>query len=195
MQAIHDGSISPNDRIVQEKLAEEFDISRTPIREALFRMEQEGILRVAKRGGFVIRMPGPDEIENLYDARAAIEGCAARLLAIANDPKTIAHLREVILKEEDLKDGSVQAYFTANRSIHRSFVEATKNGIMLDFFDTIWSRGTSFTLFASISAKSLADSLGDHMSLVDVIETGDGARAAEVMIAHIQDGLVLQKSA
>ncbi len=85
MQAITDGSISPNDRIVQEKLAEEFDISRTPIREALFRMEQEGILRVAKRGGFVIRMPGPDEIANLYDARAAIEGCAARLLATAND--------------------------------------------------------------------------------------------------------------
>ncbi len=98
------------------------------------------------------------------------------------------------MKEEDLKDGSVRTYFTANRNIHRSFVEATKNGIMLDFFDTIWSRGTSFTLFASISADSLADSLGDHMNLVDVIETGDGTRAAEAMIAHIKNGLELQRS-
>lgn len=194
MHAIHDGTISPDDRIVQEKLAEEFEISRTPIREALFRMEQEGILRVAKRGGFVIRVPESGEIEELYDTRASIEGYAARLLADANDPKIIESLRKIISKEENLKDGTVLAYFNANKAIHRSFVEATKNRFMLDFFDNIWSRGSSFTLFATISTQSLAKSLGDHMSLVDAIEQGDSCRAAEAMIEHIRDGLELQQS-
>lgn len=192
--AIHDGSISPDDRLVQEKLAEELGISRTPVREALFRMEQEGILRVAKRGGFMIRMPQAGEIAELYSARAAIEGHAARQLAVANDPKTIQHLRDVIQTEENLTDSSVQAYFNANRNIHRAFVEAANNRFMLEFFDNIWGKGTSFAVFASIKPQAMAPSLGEHMALVDVIETGDGTRAAEAMIAHICDGLELQRA-
>ncbi len=192
MQAIRDGTISADDRIVQEKLAEEFEISRTPIREALFRMEQEGILTVAGRGGFRIRRLEKDEIAELYGARASIEGFAARLLAEADDPKTYARLRTQIAKAEDVKDQSAQAYFKANMTIHRAFVKATENRFLLEFFDNIWNRGSSFTLFASIKNTDLSKSLGDHLSLVDAIETGDGSTAAEKMIAHICDGKDLQ---
>ncbi len=192
--AIHDGSISPDDRLVQEKLADELGISRTPIREALFRMEQEGILCVAKRGGFVIRIPKAGEIDELYAARAAIEGHAARQLAITNDPEAIKNLRAVITKEEQLKDDSVASYFKANMTIHRAFVQATDNRFLLEFFDNIWGKGTSFALFATIKSQSLATSLGEHMALVDIIESGDGTRAAEAMIAHICDGRELQRA-
>lgn len=194
MQAIHDGTISPDDRIVQEKLAIEFEISRTPIREALFRMEQEGILKVAGRGGFVIRMPDAEEIAEMYDSRCAIEAYSARLLAEENNPGTIKHLRQVVQKEESLKDATVKEYFLANRAIHRAFVEACGNRFLLEFFDNIWSRGTSYTLFASIKSQSLAKSLGDHMALVDAIESGDGCKAAEDFITHIRDGQELQRS-
>lgn len=192
MQAIRDGTISVDDRIVQEKLAEEFEISRTPIREALFRMEQEGILTVAGRGGFKIRKIGKAEISELYGTRAAIEGYSARLLAQSGDKKICADLRALIQKEEDLADISVEAYFEANKAIHRAFVEATNNRYLLDFFDNIWGRGYSFTLFASLQNVDIAKSLGDHMALVDAIETGDGSTAAEKMIAHIFDGKDLQ---
>lgn len=194
MHAIHVGTISPNDRIIQEKLAEEFEISRTPIREALFRMEQEGVLRVAKRGGFVIRMPEAGEISELYDARASIECYAARLLAEAGTPETFTKLRALIEKEESLKDGTVLAYFTANRAIHRAIVEACGNRFILDFFDTIWSRGSSLTLFATISTESLADSFGDHMALLEVIERGDSSQATEAMLEHIRNGLDLRQT-
>lgn len=192
MQAIRDGSIAADDRIVQEKLAEEFEISRTPIREALFRMEQEGILKVAGRGGFVIRRLGKDEIAELYGARASIEGFATRLLADANDAKKCDQLRKIINKAENLKEGSVQEVFEANMAIHRAFVEATDNRFLLEFFDNIWSRGSSFTLFATLEGEDLSKSLSDHMELVDAIETGDGSLAAEKMIAHICDGHELQ---
>ncbi len=194
LEAIHDGSISKDDRIVQEKLAEEFEISRTPIREALFRMEQEGILRVAKRGGFMIRLPEDGEISELYDSRAAVESFSVRLLATANNRETNEHLRRVIGSEENLKENTVQAYFGANKAIHRAFVEASGNRFLLDFFDNIWSRGTSLTLFATIKNQSLSKSLGDHLTLVDAIETGDATHASEVMIEHINSGLELQRS-
>ncbi|WP_370402154.1 GntR family transcriptional regulator [Sulfitobacter sp. JB4-11] len=192
MQAIRTGAISVNDRIVQEKLAEEFEISRTPVREALFRMEQEGILMVAGRGGFQIRKLGEGEIAELYGSRAAIEGYAARILADRNDPQICADLRELITRTEDISEPSVHAYFKANMNVHRSFVEATKNRFLLEFFDNIWNRGSSFTLFASIKNVDLSESLGGHLALVDAIETGDGSTAAEKMIAHIQDGKEMQ---
>lgn len=195
VQAIRDGSISVDDRIVQEKLADEFEISRTPVREALFRMEQEGILAVSRRGGFVIRRLDNREIGELYGTRASIEGFAARMLADANDKKTCDRLRKIIIKAENLKEESVKAYFKANMTIHRAFVQASGNRFLLEFFDNIWSRGSSFTLFATIRDQDLSKSLGGHLALVDAIETGNRSVAAEKMIAHICDGKDLQFAA
>ena len=191
-EAIRDGTISVNDRIVQEKLAEEFGISRTPVREALFRMEQEGILKVAGRGGFKIRTIGAPEIKELYETRCAIEAFAARLLAQRNDPATCDRLRESIREAENLENKTAKAYFHANRTVHRAIVEASGNRFLLEFFDNLWNRGSSFTLFATLGETSLEKSLGDHMSLIDAIETGNDSFAAEKMITHISDGYNLQ---
>lgn len=195
MQAIQDGSISPRDRIVQEKLAEEFGISRTPIREALFRLEQEGILCVSGKGGFKIRVPDAAEIDELYGARAAIEGYSARLLAEARDKDRLKGLRQEIIALEDLPDTSVRAYFEANRSIHRAITAASGNRFLVEQFDNIWGRGSSFALFADIRKQSMSRSLGGHLALVDAMETGNGCLAAETMIEHIFEGRKLHPEA
>ncbi len=192
MQAIRDGAITAADRIVQEKLAEEFGISRTPVREALFRMEQEGILATTGRGSFQIRGLDDEEATELYGARCAIEGYSARLLAERNDPDTATRLRDIIAKAEDLRDETVETYFQANLTVHRAIVEATENRFLLEMFDNIWNRGSSYTMFATIESVDLAKSLGDHMALIDAIETGNGSGAAEKMISHIIDGRELQ---
>ena len=192
LEAIRDGTISTDDRIVQEKLADEFGISRTPVREALFRMEQEGILEVAGRGGFKIRTIGQAEIKELYETRCAIEAFAARLLAQRNDKATCDHLRSVIAEAEDLENKTAKAYFNANRTVHRAIVEASDNRFLLEFFDNLWNRGSSFTLFATLEETSLEKSLGDHMALAEAIEIGDPAHAGEAIIKHISDGFELQ---
>ena len=148
MEAIRDGTITTEDRIVQEKLADEFGISRTPVREALFRMEQEGILDVAGRGGFKIRAIAGDEIKELYETRCAIEAFAARLLAQRNNKPTCDRLREIIAEAEDLQNKTTKAYFNANRTVHRAIVEASDNRFLLEVFDNLWNRGSSFTLFS-----------------------------------------------
>ncbi|MCA8867824.1 MAG: GntR family transcriptional regulator [Rhodobacteraceae bacterium] len=195
MQAIRDGSITSDQPIVQEKLADQFEISRTPVREALFRMEQEGILTVTGRGSFRIRQLDMKEVSEMYGARCAIEGYAARLLAETNDAATNQRLRQAITDAEDLSDNTVEAYFQANMAVHRAFVKEANNRFLLELFDNIWNRGSSFTMFASIKSGELVKSLGDHMALVDAIETGDGSTAAETMISHIKDGRDLQVQA
>lgn len=192
LESITTGDIGPDDRLVQERLASELDISRTPVREALLRLEQEGVLVSANRGGFKLHRMTEPEVRQLYQARAAIEGQAARVLASMNDTKVNRELRHTIESEEDIDTTTVQAYFEANRAIHRKFIELIDNVYLLEMYDNIWNRAASYQLFATISNVDLSKSLGDHLKLVEAIETGDKTLALETYIDHVTDGFNLQ---
>ena len=192
IDAIMRREIGPEDRLVQEKLAAEMNISRTPVREALMRLEQEGVLQVSSRGSFRLYQLDDGEVKELYQARAAVEGQGARILAARQDKADFAELRDLIAREEDLDDHSARGYFEANRNIHRGFVERAGNRFLLEMFDMIWGKAMVFPLFASIENVDLSKSLGDHMALVDALETGDRGQALEIFTQHIQDGFDLQ---
>jgi DNA-binding GntR family transcriptional regulator len=192
MDAIMSREIGPNDRLVQERLAAELSISRTPVREALMRLEQEGVLEVSSRGSFRLYQMNDKEIRELYQARAAVEGQCARILTDKPDPEIIAELRKTIKLEESIEGADARAYFDANRAIHRKFVEMAGNRFLLEMFDMIWGKAMAFHLFAAIENVDLAQSLGDHMTLVDAIEAGDKGAALELFTDHIHDGFDLQ---
>lgn len=192
IEAIMQGDIGPEDRLVQEKLAAELQISRTPVREAMMRLEQDGVLEVSQRGSYRLYQMDDAEVRELYQARAAIEGQAVRILAHEPDPAQIESLRQIVQREEDICEPDTRAYFEANRNIHRAFVELAGNRFLLEMFDMIWGKAMAYRLFAAIEKVDLSKSLGDHMSLVDVIETGDKGAALEAITAHIQDGFNLQ---
>lgn len=192
LKAIRKGKITKSDRLVQEKLAEQFGVSRTPLREALLRLEQEGILRADRKGSFRLYHMTREDTRQLYQLRAAIESQAARILAKNLSKGMCDALRETITKAEDLPEQTVRAYFDANQLIHRKIVIASKNKYLLEAFDSVWSRGSSYTLFSTIPVEYLEQSLGDHLSLIDAIETGDATVATERMIDHIFDGFNLQ---
>jgi len=195
LDSITSGDIGPEDRLVQEKLAAELEISRTPVREALLRFEQEGVLVSAARGGFKLYRMSESEVRQLYQARAAIEGQAARILASRNDATLNKKLRSTIKKEEQGKSKTVRAYFETNRKVHRKFVELIDNTYLIDMFDNIWNRAVPFQLFATIENVDLSKSLDEHMKLVDAVETGDVTIALETYIEHVTDGFNLQVAA
>lgn len=192
VEAIMSREISAKDRLVQEKLAAELNISRTPVREALMRLEAEGVLEVTASGGFRLARMDQAEVRQLYQARAAIEGQAARILAARADPTTLDRLRNLIRKEEDLTNPSTRDYFIANRRIHRAFMVEAKNKFLLEMFEMIWGRAMAFHLFSAIENVDISQSLGDHLNLVDAIATGDVTEAFETFTVHIQTGLALQ---
>ena len=189
--AIMSREIGPDDRLVQEKLAAELEISRTPVREALLRLEKEGVLHLANSGGFRLAKITEEETLELYQARAAIEGQAARILTARNDKAELDQLRAVIRVNEKLSNPTTKDYFIANRTIHRAFMAAAGNRFLLEMFNMIWGRAMAFHLFAAIENADIAKSLGSHLALVDVLETGDRGAALEAFTAHIQDGFEL----
>ena len=192
VEAIIRRDIGLDDILIQEKLAKEMQISRTPVREALMRLAQEGVLEVSSRGSFKLYKMDEAEVRELYQSRAAIEGQCARILAVHHSAQDIYDLRKTVEREENISSPTTRAYFEANRNIHSAIVERAKNRFLLDMFNMIWGKAQVFPLFATIEKVDLAQSLGDHMSLVDVIATGDRTQALETFINHIQDGFELQ---
>ena len=156
------------------------------------RLETEGVLEVAASGGFRLARMDQAEVRQLYQARAAIEGQAARILAAHADPAVLEGLRELIRREENLTNPTTRDYFIANRRIHRAFMVEAGNKFLLDMFDMIWGKAMAFHLFSAIENVDISQSLGDHQALVDAIETGDVTEALETFTAHIQAGFDLQ---
>ncbi|MCB1459952.1 MAG: GntR family transcriptional regulator [Nitratireductor sp.] len=124
--------------------------------------------------------------------RAAIERQSARILAAHASPQIIDALRNTVSTEENISSPSVDAYFRANRAIHRKMVELSDNRYLIEMFDNIWNRAVSYNLFATIANVDLAQSFGDHMRLVDAIESGNPSIALEAVVDHITHGFDLQ---
>ena len=192
IEAIIRRDIGPGDSLVHEKLATEMQISRTPVREALMRLKSEGVLEVSNSGSFRLYQMNDEEVKELYQSRAAVEGQCARILAVNHTQDDIDTLRRVVEREESIPDKTARSYFEANRNIHMAFVKQANNRFLMDMFNMIWGKALVFPLFATIENVKLEKSLGDHMQLIEAIASGDKTDALEVFTDHIQDGFDLQ---
>ena len=187
--------LRPGERIVQDRIAQEINVSRTPVREALLHLEQEGILARTGAAGFTVRGISETEVRDIYQAREAIEGYAVRVVAEQRSAASLKRIERTVEREESIAAGGVEEYFHANRRIHRSIVEETGNEYLLKSFDAIWNRGFSFRVFAAIDHADLDASPHEHANLVASMRADSPREAGEAMIAHIRQGLTLQLSA
>ena len=189
LSAILSGEIVPGERLIQENIASQIDVSRTPVREAFLRLEREGVLETAGRGGFQIRNITEQEIQELYLAREAVEGFAAKLLAGALSQEQVQNIEAAVRSEISLNSTHKEEHFHANRNIHRTIVAQTGNGILLDMFDSIWNRGISIRSFSAYRIPDDTDNREQHLELLDQIKMGPTVEAENAMVAHIREGL------
>ena len=189
LSAILSGEIVPGERLIQENIASQIDVSRTPVRAAFLRLEREGVLETAGRGGFQIRNITEQEIQDLYLAREAVEGFAAKLLAGALSQEQVQNIEAAVRSEISLNSTHKEEHFHANRNIHRTIVAQAGNGILLDMFDSIWNRGISIRSFSAYRIPDDTDNREQHLELLDQIKLGPTVEAEHAMVAHIREGL------
>jgi DNA-binding GntR family transcriptional regulator len=189
VDALVQGTVNPGDRLIQDRLAEELDVSRTPVRDALLRLKEEGVVEPSGRRGYVVRSLSEADLRDLYGARDAVEGHAAALVAEMGDG-ALAGVRDALARATARKLRSSRESFEANRSVHRAIVETTGNLYLLSFFDAIWGRAISALAYHDFYVHSPHDQfVAEHESLINEIATGDPARARSAMIEHIAWGL------
>lgn len=190
--AMLSGAIAPGARLVMDALAEELKISRTPVRDALRRLEQEGLIEPAGRRGFVVREIDAEEIRQTYEAREAIEGYAARLAARRGE-RAAAEVRAAIAEAGTLDLETPLGSYLANRMVHRAVVAASGNRILIDLFDDLWGRGRAHQIYAGCfrGEDSHAALRRKHQPIVRALKGADGDAAEAAMTAHLRDGLAL----
>lgn len=192
LDGLQSGAISSDDRLHQVNLAQQLSVSRTPVREALLRLEQEGMLTSTSNGGFKVREIREQDVRDIYQTRQAIEGFSAGLLAQTADDEALENLRKIIRDQEALTPQNAKEFYQANRTIHRAFVEATNNAYLVEHFDVLWNRSYAVQFFEALDEPKLAQSLKGHLTLCDMIAKGRFDDAQSAMHAHIAEGCTLQ---
>ncbi|MCG6901960.1 MAG: GntR family transcriptional regulator [Rhodobacter sp.] len=183
LEAIDVGIYRPGDRLVESELAERFGVSRTPIREALQRLETQSLLTRDGRS-LIVASLDHNELADLYVVRAELEGLAARLAARHAAPEEIKVLRDMVDEDQALLDNP-QALSRANRRFHKQIHLASHNRFLVRQLDLVHR---SMALLASTSLAvdgRGTDALQEHARIVAAIEAGDGDSAHAALKAHI----------
>ena len=172
-------------RLDERKLAAEFGISRTPVREAIVQLEREGFVRsVPRRGIYVVRKTRREVIE-MITAWAALESMAARLATQSADNDEIAGLRRMFATFEG---GAVEAkldeYSEVNIEFHQAIIRMSHNEVLIDLAENL------FTHMRMIRGKTIVEqdradrSIRDHMHIIEALEARDTARAEGLVRDH-----------
>lgn len=195
LNAVMTRTIDPQQRIIQTLLADQMNVSRTPVRDALIRLENEGVLVRDGRSGYKIRKYSKREILQIYQSREAVESFAIGLLTRRKDDRVIERIETIVHEMESIPKNTITEYYDANRTIHRAFVYETSNSFLLELFDTIWNRSSSYMLFSELGSDKFDTTLTGHTELCDAVRSGDERFAVECMRKHIQEGSSLHNHA
>ncbi len=187
LEAIDQGEFRPGDRLVESELAERFGVSRTPIREALQRLETQSLLARDGRS-LVVSSLDHDQLGELYVVRAELEGLAARLAAQHAGPEEIRVLWEMIRKDRDLIARPL-LLARANKRFHHQIHLASHNRYLIQQLEMV-HRAMVLLATTSLAAEGRgAESLDEHAEIVRAIESRDGDAADGLIRAHISRAL------
>jgi GntR family transcriptional regulator of gluconate operon len=183
------GGFARGERLVETKLANQLQISRGPIREALKQLAAEGLVREEPRRGAFVTAPNAKDVRDVYDLRAAIEARAARLVIRQRDPQALEALRRAFerlrgaVRREDLRElvrfdfefHGTLCRVSGNGRLHEVFV---RNASVLRVLIQL-EEGQFYGSFDEVERQ--------HVELLASIESGDEAKAEALIIRHLED--------
>ena len=183
LEAIDRGTYVPGDRLVESELAERLGVSRTPVREALQRLETQAIL-VRDGRSMVVASLDHDQLGELYAVRAQLEGLAAQLAAQHAAPEEIKILQEMVAQDEALVDDP-SGLARANRRFHRQIHLASHNRYLIRQLESV-HRTMALLTTTSLAAEGRGiDAIAEHRAIVDAIAKRDKTSADETLREHI----------
>ncbi len=183
LEAIDVGVYQPGDRLVESELAERFGVSRTPIREALQRLETQTLL-IRDGRSLIVGALDHNQLSELYAVRAELEGLAARLAAQYGVPEEIRVLRKMIEADRKLVDDP-EALSLANRRFHKQIHLASHNRYLVQQLDLV-HRTMALLATTSLAVEGRSQgALDEHDAIVRAIEAGDGDAAYAALKEHI----------
>lgn len=189
--AITDGEYEAGDRLQIRDLADKLGISVMPVREAIKRLEEIGLVETKPYRGAVVKEFTPAELLNIYNVRRLLETEAARLGAVAATEKDIAELdRLFAAMEQALDEGDVVRYLDLDEEILMTVYDAADNPVLTESILSLWVRCRHYKIAGA--RRSINDGVSPELlvhqrNLIDAVRRGDAAAAAETTSASLDD--------
>lgn len=181
---IVEGTFDAGANLVELALAERYGTSRTPIREALRRLEQDGLVERGDRG-MRVRARSPEEILEIYEVRIALEATAASAAATRHTDLDLIRVRKAQSAMDAVTTDDPPAMAAANRAVHEAIWTASHNGTVVDLLTRLNNHLTRYPATTLKSAGRWEEALGEHHALIRAIESRDAALAGSLAQDHM----------
>ncbi len=184
LEAIDAGLYRPGDRLVESELAERLGVSRTPVREALQRLETQSMLTRDGRS-LIVASLDHTQLSDLYAVRSELEGLAARLAARHASDEEVRVLQGMVTEDKALRGGDPRTLARANKRFHRQLHLASHNRFLIQQLDLV-HRSMALVATTSLAAEGRDEvALAEHEGIVAAIAARDGDAADAALRAHI----------
>jgi DNA-binding GntR family transcriptional regulator len=185
------GRFVPGQRLVEADLTAETGASRSKVREALQRLQTEGLIAIEEFRGASVRKMSLDEVRQIYRARIALEGIAAADCAALATTQTKARLQELQDQLDDCVAKSESEQFgRLNREWHSHIIASSDNGYIAEMLERLGIPIFRLVFETFYNAERLKSANADHQKITAAIIANDSAEAEKLMRKHIEDGLV-----
>jgi DNA-binding GntR family transcriptional regulator len=191
--AIVSGRLQPNQRLVEAELTQALGVGRSAVRTALARLEQEGLVEHEPHRGARVRLVDAEEAVEIIEARAVLEGLAARHAAERATREDVADLRAVLAGiRRLLVAGDLLGASDGNAILHRSLLEISGHGTAAGLISTLKSQLVRFQYRTIMLSGRKDASLAEHTAIVDAVAAGDpdaAERAMRLHLSHVAEAL------
>jgi DNA-binding GntR family transcriptional regulator len=188
------GEYGPDERLIEEQLAERLGVSRTPVRQALTMLEAEGLVEIEPNRGATVCSFSIDDVWDIYDLRAVLEGHAARRAAGRIERRELEYLRELTGEMEGLAgrfddhEEEIRALVGLNQEFHWTIVEASRNRRLGRLINRTVEIPLMFKAFFWYTPHERIISNHYHRQILEALEGGDADRAEIIMREHVYEG-------
>jgi len=184
--AIITGQLKPNQRLIEGTIASDMGTSRTPIREALHKLEKEGLVFQLPTMGFAVKGVTEEEVEHVLDLQRILEGYAIRLATSRITEDEIRSLNDLICRQEEcLLDGNVRRFISLDSEFHEAIHRAAKHGRLYDLVQSLRDCVDRYRVMVLRSHANLYLSIKDHKAIVNTMKAKNAQKSEELIAKHM----------
>lgn len=187
-EAIFNGVFKPRERLMEIQLADELGVSRTPVREALRKLELEGFIVMIPRKGAYIADFSLKDIEDVFEVRIALEGLAAGLSADRATEEELEILERLTAeKAEAISAGNIEKLIDVDTKFHETIYQASRNERLTAIISNLREQIQRYRTTSLQYPGRMQASLEEHRALVEAIQARDAATARQLAQEHIEN--------
>jgi DNA-binding GntR family transcriptional regulator len=188
-EAILNGYFEPGEKLDQDQIAEELKVSRTPVREALSRLEAEGFIEVRPHRGAYMAVVSQRDVCEVYEIRRLLEAEAVRQATPLIPESVLDELDRSLTETQTRFDcGDTSQHFASDIHFHKTILDFAPTRLLKDVLDSLNNRISMVRRFAqSRPGPHLVESLQEHRAILQAIRQRDPERAAELMKLHLKN--------